>query len=101
MTERCGDFYDGYVPDNSCCPIGHDLVLWFNRLFLNSLHFEKSIQAYLTRNEMMEIMTWLAVLFLTFMMIKTSSMNLLLPVVVLIIPLINLRRSNRKQREMN
>ncbi|WP_339807133.1 hypothetical protein MKY66_10840 [Paenibacillus sp. FSL R5-0766] len=62
---------------------------------------KKALKLTLTKYEMMEIMTWLAVLFITFMMIKTGSMNLLLPVVVLIIPLINLRLSNRKHRELN
>ncbi|MEK3707647.1 hypothetical protein MKY87_26715 [Paenibacillus sp. FSL R7-0198] len=62
---------------------------------------KKAFKLTLTKYEMMEIMTWLAVLFVTFMMIKNGSINLLLPVVLLIIPLINLRRSNRKHREMN
>ncbi|WP_143781035.1 hypothetical protein MKY95_11830 [Paenibacillus sp. FSL P4-0176] len=62
---------------------------------------KKAFKLTLTKYEMMEIMTWLAVLFITFMMIKNGSINLLLPVVALIIPLINLRRSNRKHREMN
>ncbi|WP_339260390.1 hypothetical protein MKZ12_11020 [Paenibacillus sp. FSL R5-0713] len=75
----------------------YGLIAYFLIRFIS----KKAFKLTLTRYEMMEIMTWLAVLFLTFMMIKTSSMNLLLPVVVLIIPLINLRRSNRKQREMN
>ncbi|MBP2244799.1 hypothetical protein J2Z28_001412 [Paenibacillus xylanexedens] len=62
---------------------------------------KKAFKLTLTKYEMMEIMTWIAVLFITFMMIKARSMNLLLPVVVLIIPLINLRLSNRKHRELN
>lgn len=79
------------------------MVLFYSLIayFLIRFISKKAFKLTLTRYEMMEIMTWLAVLFITFMMIKTSSMNLLLPVVVLIIPLINLRRSNRKQREMN
>ncbi|WP_339241501.1 hypothetical protein MKX40_10900 [Paenibacillus sp. FSL R5-0517] len=75
----------------------YGLIAYFLVRFIS----KKAFKLTLTKYEMMEIMTWLAVLFITFMMIKTSSMNLLLPVVVLIIPLINLRRSNRKQREMN
>ncbi|WP_342572559.1 hypothetical protein MKY85_10740 [Paenibacillus sp. FSL R5-0749] len=79
------------------------MILFYGLIayFLIRFITKKAFKITLTKYEMMEIMTWLAVLFLTFMMIKTSSMNLLLPVVVLIIPLINLRRSNRKQREMN
>lgn len=75
----------------------YGLIAYFLVRFIS----KKAFKLRLTKYEMMEIMTWLAVLFITFMMIKTHSMNLLLPVVVLIIPLINLRRSNRKHREMN
>lgn len=75
----------------------YGLIAYFLVRFISKKAFKLTLSKY----EMMEIMTWLAVLFITFMMIKTSSINLLLPVVVLIIPLINLRRSNRKQREMN
>ncbi|MFX3649123.1 MAG: hypothetical protein ACE3K2_06870 [Paenibacillus sp.] len=75
----------------------YSLIAYFLIRFIS----KKAFKLTLTRYEMMEIMTWLAVLFITFMMIKNGSINLLLPVVLLIIPLINLRRSNRKQREMN
>ncbi|OMF67450.1 hypothetical protein BK141_01070 [Paenibacillus sp. FSL R5-0765] len=75
----------------------YSLIAYFLIRFIS----KKALKLTLTKYEMMEIMTWLAVLFITFMMIKTGSMNLLLPVVVLIIPLINLRLSNRKHRELN
>ncbi len=74
----------------------YGLIAYFLVRFIS----KKAFKLTLTKYEMMEIMTWLAVLFITFMMIKNGSINLLLPVVVLIIPLINLRRSNRKHREM-
>ncbi|WP_339303015.1 hypothetical protein [Paenibacillus sp. FSL R5-0519] len=75
----------------------YSLIAYFLIRFIS----RKAFKLTLTKYEMMEIMTWLAVLFITFMMIKNGSINLLLPVVVLIIPLINLRRSNRKHRELN
>ncbi|APO45138.1 hypothetical protein BS614_14740 [Paenibacillus xylanexedens] len=75
----------------------YSLIAYFLIRFISI----KAFKLTLTKYEMMEIMTWLAVLFITFMMIKNGSINLLLPVVLLIIPLINLRRSNRKHREMN
>ncbi|WP_017689243.1 hypothetical protein [Paenibacillus sp. PAMC 26794] len=75
----------------------YSLIAYFLIRFIS----RKAFKLTLTKYEMMEIMTWLAVLFITFMMIKNGSINLLLPVVVLIIPLINLRLSNRKHREPN
>ncbi len=75
----------------------YSLIAYFLVRFIS----RKAFKLTLTKYEMFEIMTWLAVLFVTFMMIKTRSMNLLLPVVLLLIPLINLRLSNRKHREMN
>lgn len=75
----------------------YSLIAYFLIRFIS----KKAFKLMLTKYEMMEIMTWLAVLFITFMMIKNGSVNLLLPVVLLIIPLINLRLSNRKHRELN
>ncbi|MCP1183516.1 hypothetical protein [Paenibacillus sp. 1781tsa1] len=75
----------------------YGLIAYFLVRFIS----KKAFKLTLTKYEMMEIITWLAVLFITFMMIKTRSMNLLLPVVLLLIPLINLRLSNRKHRELN
>jgi len=75
----------------------YSLIAYFLIRFIS----RKAFKLTLTKYEMMEIMTWLAVLFITFMMIKNGSINLLLPLVVLIIPLINLRLSNRKHRELN
>ncbi|WP_264929398.1 hypothetical protein [Paenibacillus sp. LS1] len=75
----------------------YSLIAYFLIRFIS----RKAFKLTLTKYEMTEIMTWLAVLFIAFMMIKNGSINLLLPVIVLIIPLINLRRSNRKHREMN
>ncbi|WFR61865.1 hypothetical protein P9222_26575 [Paenibacillus amylolyticus] len=75
----------------------YSLIAYFVVRFISKKAFKLTLTTY----EMVEIMTWLAVLFITFMMIKAHSMNLLLPIVVLFIPLINLRKSDRKQRDMN
>ncbi|WP_336761191.1 hypothetical protein MHB43_11755 [Paenibacillus sp. FSL H8-0317] len=75
----------------------YSLIAYFLIRFIS----RKAFKLTLTKYEVTEIITWLAVLFITFMMIKTRSMNFLLPVVLLLIPLINLRLSNRKHRELN
>ena len=75
----------------------YSLIAYFLIRFIS----RKAFKLTLTKYEVTEIITWLAVLFITFMMIKTRSMNLLLPVVLLLIPLVNLRLSNRKHRELN
>ncbi|PQP80128.1 hypothetical protein C0Q44_29330 [Paenibacillus sp. PCH8] len=78
------------------------MVLFYSLLayFLIRLISRKAFKLTLTKYEMTEIMTWLAVAFVVFSMIKTQSINLLMPAVFLIIPLVQLRRSNRKRREM-
>lgn len=81
--------------------VGMVLFYSFIAYFLIRFISRKAFKLTLTKYEVTEIMTWLAVLFITFMMIKTRSINLLLPVVLLLIPLVNLRLSNRKHRELN
>ncbi|WP_145319029.1 hypothetical protein [Paenibacillus xylanexedens] len=79
------------------------MILFYSLIayFLIRFIARKAFKLTLTKYEVTEIITWLAVLFIAFMMIKTGSMNLLLPVVLLLIPLVNLRLSNRKHRELN
>ena len=60
---------------------------------------KKAFKVTLTKLEIMEIITWLTLIFIIFQGIRWGSSSTILPSVLLIAPLINMRISNRKQRE--
>ncbi|WP_186322930.1 hypothetical protein [Paenibacillus silvae] len=67
--------------------------------FLIRLISKKGFKVTLTKYEILEIMTWLALIVIVFYNIKSWSTSTILPAVLLIIPLRNMRISNRKHRE--
>lgn len=69
--------------------------------FLIRLISRKAFKRTLTKYETIEILVWVAMVFFAIVMIKNQSWNMLLPVVLLMVSMINLHRSNRKYREMN
>ncbi|WP_413377403.1 hypothetical protein [Paenibacillus taichungensis] len=69
--------------------------------FLIRLISRKAFKRILTKYEAIEIVVWAAMVFFAIVMIKNQSWNMLLPVVLLMVSMINLRRSNRKYREMS
>lgn len=60
---------------------------------------KKAFKVTLTKLEIMEIITWLALIFVAFSAIRSGSSSTFLPAVLLLVPLINMRISNRKERE--
>ncbi len=60
---------------------------------------KKSFKVKLTKLEIIEIKTWLALIFVAFYAIRSGSSSMFLPSVLLFITLMNMRISNRKQRE--
>lgn len=68
--------------------------------YLVCLISKKAFKYTLTKVETIEILVWLAIVFFSIVMIIKQNWNLFLPVVFLLFPMINLRRSNRKYREM-
>ncbi|WP_337032267.1 hypothetical protein [Paenibacillus illinoisensis] len=68
--------------------------------YLVRLISKKAFKITLTRVEAIEILVWLAIVFFGVVMIIKQSWNLFLPIVLLLFPMVNLRRSNRKYREM-
>ncbi len=60
---------------------------------------KKAFKVTLTKLEIMEMITWLALIFVAFSAIRSGSSSMFLPSVLLLVPLINMRISNRKQRE--
>lgn len=69
--------------------------------FLIRLISRKAFNRTLTKYETIEIVVWAAMVFFAIVMIKNQSWNMMLPVVLLMVSMINLRRSNRKYREMS
>jgi amino acid transporter len=73
--------------------------------FLIRLISRKAFKRTLTKYEAIEIVVWAAMVFFAIVIIKNQSWNMLLPVVLLMVSMINLRRSNRKysgmSKEMN
>ncbi|UPK46173.1 hypothetical protein [Paenibacillus pabuli] len=67
--------------------------------FLIRLISKKGFKVTLTKYEILEIMTWLALIFIVFYSIKSWSSFTILPAVLLVITLKNMRISNRKHRE--
>lgn len=68
--------------------------------YLVRLISKKAFKLTLTKVEAIEILVWLAIVFFGIVMIIKQNWNLFLPIVLLLVPMINLRRSNRKYREM-
>ncbi|MFK0521093.1 hypothetical protein ACINKY_02705 [Paenibacillus illinoisensis] len=68
--------------------------------YLVRLISKKAFKLTLTKAEAIEILVWLAIVFFSMVMIIKQNWNLFLPIVLLLVPMINLRRSNRKYREM-
>ncbi|MGF9695509.1 MULTISPECIES: hypothetical protein [Paenibacillus] len=69
--------------------------------YLIRLISKKAFRRTITKVETIEILVWLAIVFFGIVMIVKQTWHLLLPVVLLLVSMINLRRSNRKYREMN
>ncbi|MEO2204121.1 hypothetical protein ABGV42_10230 [Paenibacillus pabuli] len=69
--------------------------------YLVRLISKKAFKLTLTKAEAIEILVWLAIVFFSIVMIIKQNWNLFLPVVLLLVSMVNLRRSNRKYREMN
>ncbi len=68
--------------------------------YLVRLISKKAFKITLTRVEAIEILVWLAIVFFGVVMIIKQNWNLFIPVVLLLVSMVNLRRSNRKYREM-
>ncbi|MGG4127863.1 hypothetical protein ABEW19_06320 [Paenibacillus illinoisensis] len=68
--------------------------------YLVRLISKKAFKITLTRVEAIEILVWLAIVFFGVVMLIKQNWNLFLPVVLLLVSMVNLRRSNRKYREM-
>lgn len=68
--------------------------------YLVRLISKKAFKLTLTKVEAIEILVWLGIAFFGIVMIIKQNWNLFIPVVLLLVPMINLRRSNRKYREM-
>ncbi|WP_336779601.1 hypothetical protein [Paenibacillus illinoisensis] len=68
--------------------------------YLVRLISKKAFKLTLTKVEAIEILVWLAIVFFGVVMLIKQNWNLFLPIVLLLVPMINLRRSNRKYREM-
>lgn len=68
--------------------------------YLVRLISKKAFKHTLTKVEAIEILVWLAIVFFSIVMIIKQNWNLFLPVVLLLFSMVNLRRSNRKYREM-
>lgn len=60
---------------------------------------KRMLKVTLTKLEMLEIITWFALIFVVFQGMRWGSSSTILPSILLIAPLINMRISNRKQRE--
>ena len=60
---------------------------------------KKAFKLTLTKLEIIEIITWLALIFFAFYAIRSGASSMFLPSVLLFITLMNMRISNRKQRE--
>ncbi len=60
---------------------------------------KKAFKVTLTKLEIIEIITWVALIFVAFYTIRSGSSSMFLPSVLLFITLMNMRISNRKQRE--
>jgi NhaP-type Na+/H+ or K+/H+ antiporter len=69
--------------------------------FLIRLISRKAFKRTLTKYEAIEILVLAAMVFFAIVMIKHQSWNIFLPIVLLMITMNNLRRSNRKYREMS
>ncbi|PYE52251.1 hypothetical protein HUB98_27720 [Paenibacillus barcinonensis] len=67
--------------------------------FLIRLISKKGFKVTLTKYEILEMMTWLALICIVVYSIKSWSSTTILPAIMLIIPLRNMRISNRKHRE--
>ncbi|CAI6030174.1 hypothetical protein PAECIP112173_00603 [Paenibacillus sp. JJ-100] len=67
--------------------------------FLIRIISKKAFKVTLTKLEIMETITWLALIFVAFSTIRSGSSSTFLPSVLLLVPLINMRISNRKERE--
>lgn len=60
---------------------------------------KRAFKVTLTKTEILEMMTWLALIWVVFSTIRSGSSSMILPSAMLLISLINMRISNRKQRE--
>lgn len=69
--------------------------------YLIRLISRKAFKRTLTKHEAIEILVWAAMVFFAIVMIKNQSWNIFLPIVLLMITMNNLRRSNRKYIEMS
>lgn len=68
--------------------------------YLVRLISKKAFKLTLTKAESIEILVWLGIAFFGIVMIVKQNWNLFIPVVLLLVSMVNLRRSNRKYREM-
>lgn len=68
--------------------------------YLVRLISKKAFKHTLTKAESIEILVWLGIAFFGIVMIIKQNWNLFILVVLLLVSMVNLRRSNRKYREM-
>ena len=69
--------------------------------YLVRLISKKAFKRNLTKVEAIEILVWLVMVFFSIVMIMKQNWNLFLPMVLLLVSMINLRRTDWKYREMN
>lgn len=66
--------------------------------FLIRIISKKAFKVVLSKMEILEVITWLALIFVVFSSIRTGAFSTFSPSALLLIPLINIRITNRKQR---
>lgn len=67
--------------------------------FLIRLISKRAFKVMLTKLEIVEIISWLALIFVAFSSIRSGSSSTFLSCLILLVTSMNMRISNRKQRE--